>query len=38
VERVGAARLLGGPMLFLGGCSRLAAVGKDAFAGDLPAS
>jgi hypothetical protein len=35
VERVGAPRLLGGPMLFLGGCTRLTPVGVDALAGDL---
>ena len=34
-ERVGAACLLGGPMLFLGGCTRLSAIGKDSLAGDL---
>lgn len=35
VERVGAARLLGGPMLFLGGCTKLSPVGPGAVAGDL---
>jgi hypothetical protein len=35
VERVGAARLLSGPMLFLGGCTRLHPVGRDGLAGDL---
>jgi hypothetical protein len=35
VERIGARRLLGGPMLFLGGCTRLTALGDDARAGDL---
>jgi hypothetical protein len=35
VERVGALRLLGGPMLFLGGCTRLTPVGAGALAGDL---
>jgi hypothetical protein len=34
-ERVGAARLLGGPMLFLGGCTRLTPASPDALVGDL---
>jgi hypothetical protein len=33
--RVGGARLLGGPMLFLGGCSRLAPAGRGCVVGDL---
>jgi hypothetical protein len=35
VERVGAAALLGGPMLFLGGCTTLTPIGHGATAGDL---
>lgn len=34
-ERVGAGRLLGGPMLFLGGCSELAPIGQNCLGGDL---
>jgi hypothetical protein len=34
-ERMGAARLLGGPMLFLGGCTRLTPTGPSALVGDL---
>lgn len=34
-ERVGARRLLGGPMLFLGGCSRLTPIGAGCECGDL---
>jgi hypothetical protein len=34
-ERVGGARLLGGPMLFLGGCTRLAPASPDTLVGDL---
>jgi hypothetical protein len=34
-ERVGARRLFGGPMLFLGGCTRLAPIGARAQCGDL---
>ena len=35
VERVGAAALLGGPMLFLGGSTKLSTIGDGALAGDL---
>ena len=35
VERVGAPRLLGGPMLYLGGCTRLTPAGADVLVGDL---
>ena len=34
-ERVGAPQLLGGPMLFLGGCTRLTAADRGALVGDL---
>ena len=34
-ERVGARALLGGPMLFLGGCTRLAPMGDGCLVGDL---
>jgi hypothetical protein len=34
--RAGAARLLGGPLLFLGGCPRLAPIGAGGLVGDLP--
>ena len=34
-ERLESDRLLGGPLLFLGGCTALSRVGKDAWVGDL---
>ena len=34
-ERLGATRLLDGPMLFLGGCTTLAPMGHDCLGGDL---
>lgn len=34
-ERVGARRLLGGPMLFLGGCTALTPIGAGGLCGDL---
>ena len=34
-ERAGAATLLGGPMLFLGGCTRLQPIGDGCLVGDL---
>lgn len=34
-ERVGGRRLLGGPMLFLGGCTALSPIGADGLCGDL---
>lgn len=34
-ERIGAVRLLGGPMLFLGGCTRLTPIGPGCLVGDL---
>ena len=34
-ERVGGARLLGGHMLFLSGCTKLAPIGEDCLCGDL---
>jgi hypothetical protein len=34
-ERVGATRLLGGPMLFLGGCTALTPIGAAGLCGDL---
>jgi hypothetical protein len=34
-ERVEAERLLGGPLLFLGGCTALSPVGQDGWVGDL---
>ena len=34
-ERVESDQLLGGPLLFLGGCTALSRIGKDAWVGDL---
>jgi hypothetical protein len=34
-ERTDADRLLGGPLLFLGGCTGLAPIGRDSWVGDL---